>query len=40
MQNLYIVEANKMGKKLTCVGGYTTKSGKKVGNYRRRTPKK
>ena len=29
-----------MGKKLQCVSGYTTKSGKKVRNYRRRTPKK
>ena len=29
-----------MGKKLQCVSGYTTKSGKKIGNYRRRTPKK
>ena len=29
-----------MGKKLQCVSGYTTKCGKKVGNYRRRTPKK
>ena len=28
-----------MGKKLTCVSGYTTKSGKVVRNYRRRTPK-
>ena len=29
-----------MGRKLTCVGGYTKKNGTKVGNYRRRTPKK
>ena len=29
-----------MGKKLRCVSGYTTKSGKVVRNYRRRTPKK
>ena len=29
-----------MGKKLQCVSGYTTKGGKKIRNYRRRTPKK
>ena len=35
-----VLEVNKMGKKLECVSGYTTKSGKKTRNYRRRTPKK
>ena len=29
-----------MGRKLECVSGYKTKSGKVVNNYRRRTPKK
>ena len=29
-----------MGRKLECVSGYTTKTGKVVKNYRRRTPKK
>lgn len=29
-----------MGRKLTCVKGYTKKSGTKVKEHRRRTPKK